>query len=104
MRVQSVCDATNFCSYTCALSGVEAVRLSSMLSPVATLLTHFRWQMASLFRVSQQSCVPQIQKSSADPAGKVIFSQLDLVRSYHQVPVHPQDIPKIVVITLFGLL
>ena len=32
-----------------------------------------------------------------------VFSKVDLVRGCHQVPVHPQDVPKTAVITLFGL-
>ena len=37
-------------------------------------------------------------------AGKVVFSKEDLVHGYHQVPVHPQDVPKTTVITPFGLI
>lgn len=48
--------------------------------------------------------VPHIQDFSAHLAGKVIFSKVDLVRKYHQVPVHPADVPKMVVITPFGCL
>ncbi|XP_051993051.1 LOW QUALITY PROTEIN: uncharacterized protein K02A2.6-like [Xyrauchen texanus] len=47
--------------------------------------------------------VPNIQDFSAHLSGKVIFSKVDLVRGYHQVPVHPLDIPKTAVITPFGL-
>ena len=47
--------------------------------------------------------VPHIQDFSARLAGKVIFSKVDLVRGYHQVPVHPLDVPKTAVITPFGL-
>uniref|UniRef100_A0A674MZJ6 Gypsy retrotransposon integrase-like protein 1 n=1 Tax=Takifugu rubripes TaxID=31033 RepID=A0A674MZJ6_TAKRU len=47
--------------------------------------------------------VPHIQDFSAHLAGKTVFSKVDLVRGYHQVPVHPADVPKTAVITPFGL-
>ena len=47
--------------------------------------------------------VPHIQDFSAHLAGKRIFSKVDLVRGYHQVPVHPADVPKTAVVTPFGL-
>lgn len=47
--------------------------------------------------------VPHIQDFSVHLAGAKVFSKVDLVRGYHQVPVHPQDVPKTAVITPFGL-
>ena len=47
--------------------------------------------------------VPHIQDFTANLAGTKIFSKIDLVRGYHQIPVHPDDIPKTAVITPFGL-
>uniref|UniRef100_A0AAV2KZF4 Gypsy retrotransposon integrase-like protein 1 n=1 Tax=Knipowitschia caucasica TaxID=637954 RepID=A0AAV2KZF4_KNICA len=47
--------------------------------------------------------VPHIQDFSVHLAGKSVFSKVDLVRGYHQVPVHPADIPKMAVVTPFGL-
>ena len=47
--------------------------------------------------------IPHIQDCSANLADAHIFSKIDLVRGYHQVPVHPADVCKTAVITPFGL-
>ncbi|CAI5694697.1 unnamed protein product [Oreochromis niloticus] len=47
--------------------------------------------------------IPHIQDFSAHLAGTSIFSKIDLVRGYHQVPVRTEDVPKTAVITPFGL-
>ena len=47
--------------------------------------------------------VPHIQDFSSQLAGATMFSNIDLVRGYHQIPVATDDISKTAVITLFGL-
>lgn len=47
--------------------------------------------------------VPLMRDFSAATHGKTIFSVIDLVKAYNQIPVHPEDIPKTPIIAPFGL-
>ena len=47
--------------------------------------------------------VKNLQDFNADLRGKKIFSKVDLLKGYHQIPVNPKDVKKTAVITPFGL-
>jgi hypothetical protein len=47
--------------------------------------------------------LPNMQDLSNGLHGCTVFSKIDLVKGYHQIPVATKDIPKIAIITPFGL-
>ena len=47
--------------------------------------------------------VPHLHDFTATLQGAKIFSHIDLIRAYHQIPVDPEDVPKTAVTTPFGL-
>lgn len=47
--------------------------------------------------------LPYLQDFTAMLQGKTIFSKVDLQKAFHQVPIHPDDVPKTAITTPFGL-
>jgi hypothetical protein len=47
--------------------------------------------------------LPNMQDLSNGLHGCTVFSKIDLVKGYHQIPVATEDIPKTAIITPFGL-
>ncbi len=68
-----------------------------------------KWRPCGDFRrlnditIDDRYPLPHIQDLNANLHGKQIFSKIDLIRGYHQIPVAETDIPKTAVITPFGL-
>ena len=48
--------------------------------------------------------IPHLQYFSVSFQGCTVFSKVDLIRAYHQIPVHSDDVPKTVVTTPFEFL
>lgn len=47
--------------------------------------------------------LPYLMNFTTNLRGKTIFSKIDLQKAFHQVPIHPEDVPKTAIYTPFGL-
>ena len=68
-----------------------------------------KWWMVALWGLQDKTLpdrypVPHVQDFSAHLAGNHVFSKVDLIRGYHQIPIAANDIAKTAIIIPFGLL
>jgi len=61
------------------------------------------YRRLNLATTPDQYPLPNMQDVAAKLHGCTVFSKVDLVKGYHQVPVAPGDVPKTAIITPFGL-
>jgi hypothetical protein len=61
------------------------------------------YRRLNMITTSDKYPLPKMQDLSNGLDGCSIFSKIDLVKRYHQIPVAPEYIPKTAIITPFGL-
>ena len=61
------------------------------------------YRRLNLATVDDRYPLPHIQSFTTATAGARVFTVIDLIRGYHQIPMAPEDVPKTAIITPFGL-
>jgi hypothetical protein len=61
------------------------------------------YRCLNLVTTPDKSSLPNMQDLSNGLHGCTVFSKIDLVKGYHQIPVATEDIPKAAIIMPFGL-
>ncbi|GBN88126.1 Transposon Ty3-I Gag-Pol polyprotein [Araneus ventricosus] len=82
---------------------------SAWASPLHMVLKKDDWKSCEDYRrlnnqtIPDRFPIPHVHDLAHNLFNKKIFSTIDLVRAYHQIPVAAADVPKTAVITPFGL-
>jgi hypothetical protein len=61
------------------------------------------YRRLNMITTPDKYALPNMQDLSNGLDGCSVFSKIELVKGYHQIPVAPEDIPKTAIITPFGL-
>ncbi|GFY06842.1 retrovirus-related Pol polyprotein from transposon opus [Trichonephila clavipes] len=90
--------------------GIIRLSKSSYASPIHFVKkSDVSWRICGDFRrlnsvtIPDRYSLPHIHDFVSGLKGKTVFSKIDLVKAYHQIPMEPNDIPKTAVITPIGL-
>lgn len=89
--------------------GILRPSKSPWASPLHMVNQNGKWRMTVDYRrvnnvtKSDRYPVPRLHDFSSNLSGCKIFSKIDLVKGYHQIPMAEEDIPKTAVITPMGL-
>ncbi|BHF80208.1 hypothetical protein SprV_0702333200 [Sparganum proliferum] len=67
-----------------------------------TKTQRWRWRALNNVTVPDRYPVPHLQDFSRALFGKAVFSKINLVRAFHQIPIAPEDVSKTAVTTPFG--